>query len=454
MTADLRGFLELLEKRRKSDLLRVEHEVSPRFETCAIVARLEEKRRSPLVYFEKVAGTRYPMVTNVCGSQGRVALALDCGLREAVERYDAAVDHLVAPSVVEDAPVHENVDTGEAVDLSRFPALVYHEHDADAPYITCAIVCAADPDTGVTNLSFHRLMVIDRNHTGIFIEKGKHLDGIFQKYVAAGRDMPIGVFIGAHPAWMLGALYSGSADVAEYDVIGGLLGEPLELVRGKTQDVLVPARAEIVLEGVVKHDVTTPEGPFGEFTGYGTGATMTPVFEVTAICERNDAIFQDVVSGHMEHLVLPMLAIESRAKRDAMAASKNVVGVALPAPFTLVVAMDKADDDEPQRVMDALLGADIYRKHVIVVDATVDPSDLRQVLGAMALSTQANVDVHLFEDALGTPLDPSCTNAEGRVTKMGIDATRRVVGAREVTKNTVPQDVWDRIDVNALLGRK
>lgn len=454
MSADLRSFLDLLRERRKSDLLTISHEVDPRFETCAILAKLEEKHRSPLIHFERLRGTRYPMVSNVCGSAGRIALALDCGLRESAARYDAAVDARIEPVVVENAPVHENVFTGEDVDLRRFPALVYHEHDAPQPYITAAIVCAADPDDGITNLSFHRLMVIDRNHTGIFIEKGKHLDGIFEKYVAKKQSMPIGVFIGAHPAWMLGALYSGSADVAEYDVIGGLLGAPLELVRGRTQDVLVPARAEIVLEGVVHWDQRTKEGPFGEFTGYGTGETTTPVFEVTAICERDDAIFQDVASGHMEHLVLPMLAIESRARRDAKAASANVREVALPAPFTIVVSMDKADDAEPRRVIEALLGGDIYRKHVIVVDASVDPSDLRAVLGAMALGTQADVDVHTFVDALGTPLDPSCTNREGRVAKMGIDATRRREGAREVTKNTVPQDVWDRIDVNALLGRK
>lgn len=454
MSADLRSFLELLATKRKSDLLCIDDEIDPRFETCAILARLEEKHRSPLLHFTKLKGTRYGMVSNVCGSAGRIALSLGCGLREASERYDRAVDDQIAPVVVEEAPVQQNVATGEDVDLGRFPALVYHEHDAPQPYITAAIVCAKDPDDGKTNLSFHRLMVLDRNRTGIFIEKGKHLDGIFEKYVARGERMPIGVFLGAHPAWMLGALYSGSADVEEYDVIGGLLGAPLELVRAKTQDVLVPARAEIVLEGFVAPDERTEEGPFGEFTGYGTGKTTTPIFHVTAITERDDAIFQDVVSGHMEHLVLPMLALEHRAKRDAMAASENVVGVALPAPFTIVVAMNKADDDEPRRVMEALLLADIYRKHVIVVDAEVDPTDLRAVLGAMALGTQADLDCHTFEDALGTPLDPSCRNAEGRVTKMGIDATRRVVGARAVTKNTVPQEVWDRIDVQALLSRK
>ena len=405
--SDLRTFLEDLEVKRKSDFLRVDREVDPRFETCAILARLEEKHRSPLLYFENVKGSSYAVVSNVCGSKGRLALALGCSLRELANRWDQAVDDPKKPVVVENAPVHENVYTDDAIDLTRFPALVYHENDAPSPYITAAIVCAKDPETGLENLSFHRMMVLDRNRTGIFMEKGKHLDGIYQKYVARNEAMPIGVFIGAHPAWSLGALYSGSADVEEYDIVGGLLREPLELVRGRTQDIRVPARAEIVLEGFVPPDETAEEGPFGEFTGYGTGRTNSPVFHCTAITERNDAVFQDVVSGHMEHLVLPMLAIEHRARRDAMRLSENVVDVAQPAAFTLVVALDKKTDDEPQKLIEKLLGADIYRKHAIIVDKEIDPNDLRQVLGAVALHVQADRDVHRLAGLLGTPLDPS-----------------------------------------------
>ena len=294
---DLRAFLEAVRKARPSDVVDVHVAVDPNHETAAILTKLEEKQRSPILVFHQVIGCAWPVVTNVCGSMGRLALALGCGLKEVAARYAAAAEHPIAPIVVADAPVQEVVVRGDAVDLGVFPALRYHADDAAQPYITAAIVVARDPDDGVANLSYHRLMIAGRDRTGIYIEKGRHLDGIFQKHVARGTDMPVAVFIGAHPAWSLGALYAGRADVDEYAVIGGLLGAALPVVPCVTQpELLVPAFAEIVLEGVVSVRETMIEGPFGEFTGYGTGTTSSPVLHIAAITHREDPIVQDIVS--------------------------------------------------------------------------------------------------------------------------------------------------------------
>ena len=170
----------------------------------------------------------------------------------------------------------------------------------------------------------------------------------------------------------------------------------------------VPAGAEIVLEGRVSVTQTLEEGPFGEFTGYGTGKTHSPVFEVEAITHRTDPIFQDVVSGHMEHLVLSMPALEHRTLRDAKAACEEVTAVSLPAPLTSVIAIRKSSDEQPRRVIEALLSGDIYAKQVIVVDDDVDPNDLREVLAAAALQAQPDRDVIVQRDVQCTPLDPSC----------------------------------------------
>jgi UbiD family decarboxylase len=455
MSTDLRQFLERVQKERPSDVVTIEREVDPRHETTAILTKFEQKQRSPILHFKHVKGTKLPLVTNVCGSMGRIALALDCPLKMVAERYAEGVDNPVKPALIEGpAPVHENVRKGAAVNLFELPALVYHEADSPNPYITAAIVAARDRGTKKTNLSYHRLMIAGSNTTGIFMEKGKHLDAIYQKYMKAGEPMPIAVFIGAHPLWSLGALYSGSSSVEEYDVIGGLMKAPLSVVECATQpDLVVPSHAELVLEGFVPPEERVQEGPFGEFTGYGTGIIETPVFHVTAMCTRNDCIYQDVVSGHMEHLMLPMPAIERRTIADAKKASNGVRRVALVAPLTAVVSIAKTDDEEPKRVIESLLRGDIYAKHVIVVDADVDAGDPRQVLAAVALSTQADRDVYIFPDEQGTPLDPSSTNHEGRVAKMGIDATRRLVSARRITPNTVPQALLDSIDIAEFLKR-
>jgi 2,5-furandicarboxylate decarboxylase 1 len=452
---DLRAFLDRIRAERRSDLVEVDREVDPRYETTAILTRFEEKQRSPILHFQKVKGTRFPVVTNVCGSMGRLALALDCPLKLVGERYAELVEQPVAPRVVDGAaPVHDHVLRGGDIDLGLLPPLVYHDGDSDNPYITAAIVVARDPETRRTNLSYHRLMIAGRDRTGIFMERGKHLDGIYQKYVRAGRPMPIGVFLGVHPLVSLGALYSGAAGTEEYDIIGGLMRAPLPLAACLTQpDLAVPAHAELALEGFVPPDERIDEGPFGEFTGYGTGMIQTPVFHCTAMTFREGCLYQDVVSGHMEHLMLPLPAIERRALAEARAAAPGVTRVSLPAPFTAIIALQKTSDAEPKAIIDAFLKGDIYSKHVIVVDADVEVGDPRQVLAAMALNTQATTGVYVFPDEQGTPLDPSCPSHDGRVAKMGIDATRKLAGSRHVTRNTVPRAVLDAVDLNALLKK-
>ncbi|MCA9708903.1 MAG: UbiD family decarboxylase [Myxococcales bacterium] len=452
---DLRSFLDLVRLKRKADLVEVTREVSPRYETAAILTALEAKRRSPILLFRSVAGTRLPVVTNLGGSMGRLALALGCSLPEVGSRFEQAAAGRIAPQRVTDAPVHEVILRGEQVDLSLLPAMVYHADDSEHPYLTAAMVVARDPETGVQNLSYHRMMIVGRDRTGIYMERGRHLHGIYEKHRALGRPMPIAVVLGLHPAVTLGALYAGPAEVDEYEIVGGLLGRPLPVVETVTgSGLLVPAGAEIVLEGEVSITEDTAEGPFGEFTGYGTGATRTPVFEVRAITHRHDPYFQDIVSGGMEHLLLSVPALEHRTLRDARAVAPGVRRISLPAPLTAIVSLAKADDDEPRRVIEALLRSDIYAKHVIVVDDDVDPGDLREVMSAMALQTQADTKVVVLSDQQGTPLDPSCPSEQGRTAKLGIDATRPLVPARPVTRNRIPPEVLDAVDLAEILGRK
>lgn len=455
--SSMRGFLELVRKRRKADVVEVSREVSPRYETAAILTALEAKRRSPILVFRNVAGASLPVVTNLGGSMGRLALALGCSLSEVGSRFEQAAAQRIAPKEVEDgrARAHEVVLRGEEVDLGLIPPMVYHADDTDQPYLTAAMVVARDPDTGVQNLSYHRMMILGRDRTGIYMERGRHLHGIYEKYRARGEAMPIAVVNGIHPAVTLGALYAGKPEVDEYEIVGGLLGHALEVVRTVTgSGLLVPATAEIVLEGEVSVTEDTPEGPFGEFTGYGTGATRTPVFEVRAITHRREPLFQDIVSGGMEHLLLSMPALEHRTLRDARAASPGVRKVALPAPLTAIVSLAKQDDDEPRRVIEALLRSDIYAKHVIIVDEDVEPSDLREVMAAMALQTQATTKVVILPDEQGTPLDPSCPSEDGRSAKMGIDATRPLRPVRPVTRNRIPPEVLEAVDLAEVLGRK
>lgn len=449
--SDLRTFLDAVREHLPREIVDVRRSVSPRYETTAILTRLEAAHRSPILVFHDVAGSRHAVVSNVCGSMRRLALALDCPVADLSRRYAEGCRRLVEPAVVTGAPVQEQVRRGAEVDLGGLPQMVYHENDATRPYITAAIVVARDPESRKANLSYHRLMITGRATTGIFIAPGKHLDAIHRKYAAAGADMPIAVFIGAHPAWSLGALYTGPAGVEEYGVIGGLQGAPLEVTECVSKEGLfVPARAEIVLEGSVAARERTDEGPFGEFTGYSTGTMHTPVFHVDAITMRGDALYQDITGGHTEHLTLPLLGIEHDLLEAARSVVPGVTQAKALVPLTAVVAIAKTDDGQPRRLIEALIDRDVYNKHVIVVDDGVNLSDPRHVLRAMALHVQADRDVFIYPGKKGTPLDPSAHD-DGRTAKMGIDATAPLVAARAVRHNAVPQALLDAIDLSEIL---
>ena len=219
-----------------------------------------------------------------------------------------------------------------------------------------AIIAARDPESQKTNLSYHRLMLTGTNTTGIFMARGKHLETIYRKYESARQAMPVAAFIGVHPTCSLGAVYTGPAEVEEYDIIGGLQGKPLEVVPCVSYpELMVPADAEIVLEGVVSPHERVEEGPFGEFTGYATGTTSTPVFHVETITHRSQPIFQDIASGHMEHLILPVLGMEHHLLSVARAVVPGCLRVKIEVPLTAVSVLEKTDDSQPRRIIEALL---------------------------------------------------------------------------------------------------
>lgn len=407
-----------------------------------------------MVFFHHVERSAFPVVSNVCGTQFRLALSLGCSIRELRERYAQACEQPIQPELRKEGPVHEQVFTGKDVNLGILPQLIYHQDDAPRPYITAAIVVARDPQTGKSNLSFHRLMMMNENSTTIFMARGKHLDQIYRKYESAGEPMPVSAFIGVHPACSLGALYTGTADVEEYDIVGGLLRSPLPVVKCVTNCLRVPAEAQFVLEGFVAPGKRIAEGPFGEFTGYSTGTACCPIFTVTALTCRHNAVFQDIVSGLTEHLLLPIPGMEHRLLTLARAAVPATITLKVSVPLTVFVALKKQDDSQPQRVMEALLNSDIYVKQVVVVDAGVDVSDLRQVTTAIALHTRPDKDILIKHSCLGTELDPSCESPDGYTTKIGINATVPLHAIRPVTKNRVPQELLESIDLSELLEER
>jgi 2,5-furandicarboxylate decarboxylase 1 len=446
MGEDFRSFLREMEETQEGGFVRISKEVDPRYEIAAIVTKLERDRQLPLLFFERVRGHTMPVVVNCYATRGRVARALGIPQKGLEKRVLAALSNPIAPIEVERASVQEVVSEGESVDLGKLPAMVYHETDG-APYITAGIVLAKDPDTGVYNLSYNRLMVRGKDRLGVFMTVGKHLNAMYAKMEARGRPMEVAVSIGNHPAWAVGALAIGPYVEDELGVIGGLKGTPLEMVRCLSVDLRVPAGAEIVLEGVVEPFQREEEGPFGEFTGYSMAAARNPVLKVRAITHRRDPIYQDICGGqHREHLTMATIPMEANYFRAVQAAVPEVQRVRMAAPFTLVIAIRKRYEGQARTAMLAAFAADLYLKHCIVVDHDVDVADLQRVFWAMATRVQAGRDVFIVPGARGSSLDPSA-DPLGVVDKMGIDATAKPDLARFATRNRVPEEVMNRIDL-------
>lgn len=214
-------------------------------------------------------------------------------------------------------------------------------------------------------------------------------------------------------------------DVDEYDIAGALLKEPLELVKGKTIDVEYPANAEIVLEGKILPDVFEDEGPFGEYTGYSTSRSTRNVFEITAICRRNQPYYVSVVAAaSADHLNLMRVAKEALVRERLKERVPNVKNIHYPKSgvnFHCVVQMGPGAAGSVRQALMLLFGLDPYLKLAIAVDEDIDITSEADVMWALATRMQGDDDIFIVPKVFTNRLDPS--SKEGMGAKVGIDAT-------------------------------
>ena len=447
MPQDLGSYLELVES--KDDLVRIADPVDPRYEVSALVAKLaRERRRRPVLLLENVKGSALPVVTNLHAGRRRMALAMNAEPREVQRVFLKAMERPVAPVVVDGGPVKEVVHTGADVDLLALPQIVHHAADA-GPYITAAVSFARDPEDGTWNCAYNRLMIMGKDRTSIHITASKHLWEFYRKAEARGEALPVAFAVGVHPAIGLGALAIGSIDEDERAIMGGILGEPLELVRCETSDLLVPAHAEIILEGEILPGERTPEGPFSEFTGYSLGERQREVVRYNAVTMREGALFHDISVAQVDHLLLSTIPMEANLYRAVRAIVPSVKAVRVPAPYSCYVAIEQRISGQAKNAVLAVLGADMYIKRVVVVDHDVNIFDDREVAWALGTRCQADRDITVISNTRGSDLDPS-TDSDGYTAKWGVDATAKPSLAEYTPRNRIPRDVLERIDLDKM----
>ncbi len=440
----LRGFLAAVEADDPQGIMRVREPVSGDYDPSALVMELEKAGRSPLVWFDKVGNSPFPVVTNLFGSRRRYALTLGVTEDRLIEEWASRNDRLIEPVLRDTGPVQDIVLTGDKADLGYLPIMRHFNEDA-GPYITNAIVIAKDPDTGIRNASFHRMQVKGPTRLGTSLHSRRHLWSYVERAEEKGEDVPVAIIIGAHPLVTFGGLWKGPISSDEYSVIGGLMGQPLDIVRGKTVPVEVPAEAEIVIEGRILGKTREPEGPFAEFTGYASERSTQHVIEISAITHRRDAIYQDIVPGISdEHTSLLAVPSEARLLRTLRQHFPNTVAVSYPKSGTCrlhaYIALRKPAAGQARNAAAVAFGDDLSLKLVVVVDEDVNIFDDREVFWAMATRMQAHSDIDLIRNAMGAILDPS--NNAGLTTKMIIDATQPAGGFPK--RHTLPEEAVAR----------
>jgi 2,5-furandicarboxylate decarboxylase 1 len=410
----------LVELEKQGILKHIRKKVDLRYELSALGKKADGKYA---LIFDNAGKGSMPVVTGVAGSRELLAMAMGVPCAEVTERFAWAQANPTACVMVDStqAPVKEEIT--RHVDLRGLPIPVHHEKDSGA-YITAGVLIAKNPVTGIRNLSIHRLQVSGHNKLGILMLP-RHLMRFYKMAGKNNEPLEVAVAIGLDPLLLLASQALTPPDCDEMEIAGSLYGKPMELVKGDSVDLEVPAQAEIVLEGKLLPEVREMEGPFGEYPKYYGPASPKPVLELTAMTSRRNPIYQTIVPASMEHLLLGGIPREGGLLQLVKNAVPTTCGVHLTpggvCRYHAVISIDKQNEGEAKNAIFAAFASSQEMKHVVVVDRDVNIFDPVEVEWAIATRCQAGRDVFVVPRAFGNKLDPS--SDDGVSDKMGIDAT-------------------------------
>ncbi len=435
------------------------------------------KSHGPAILFERVKGSSFPLLINAFGSYERMRMALHCdsfdqigGRLESLLKFQppaSLLDKLkmlftlkelagLAPRTVRKAPCQERVFGPESDLLDMLPILTCWPGDG-GPFVTLPLVITRDPDSGIQNVGMYRMHKYDNATTGMHWQYNKDGARHFSKYQASGKRMDVAVALGGSPAVTYAATAPLPPDINELLLAGFINSHPVDVVRGKTVDLLVPAESDIVIEGYVDPREERMEGPFGDHTGFYSAADKYPVFHVTCITCRNNAIYPTTIVGKppmedcymakaTERIFLPLIKM----------LVPELVDMELPIEGVFhncaLVSIDKKFPGQAKKVIHALwgMGQLSSTKFIAVFDKDIDLRDSSTVVWKLLNNVDPRRDFVFSEGPLDA-LDHSAPypNFGG---KMGIDATRKT--REEGMGRDWPPEIQMSADIKELVGRR
>lgn len=465
---DLREWLELVEL--DQGLHRISAPVDPNEELATVTYMAAQDENSSALLFENIADDESGMrvLSNMLGASKRrfaLAVGMDAGLTttEMILAVRERSENRLAPEMVDSAsaPVNEIVLTGDDVDLTKFPIPKFWPQDGGKYIGTGDITFTRNPDTDRINVGCYRQMLHGPRSVGMYCSPGKHglLDR--QAWWAKGEPCEVVAAYGIDPAPFMVAAQSYGSDVSELDIIGGLLGRPMELTEGVATSLPIPARAEIVIEGIVAAEDLKMEGPLGEFTGYyGRPEELQPVIQVKALHMRSNPILTAALMADYPaceigayYSIMRAAAIWNDLERFGIQGVKGVYchPAAASGWGMTVVSLEQKFAGHVTQVLSSVAqcpaGA-YFTKWIVAVDDDVDPTDFNQVLWAMSTRCHPADDVDFQRRTWSTGLDPSQFSTELRPygSKALIDACKPHRHLKEFPDRTiVRKEVRDRV---------
>ena len=455
MGKDLKSFLDKIEHEYPQNLLKIEKEIDPfSFEVSGIIQHLIYQNRNPIVLFRRTKDLKgnksgFPLVDNLYATRELCALALDLS----PEKMDMTLSlefskrevQKIEPVVInkKEAPVKDVIKQGDEVDIKDLPVARYHEMDL-GPYLTMVNIMK-DEVGNFYDVSFCKNMVIDSKKLTVSLHHTErpHLFNILEKNDEKDLPTPIVIVLGHHPAFYLGTGALKEFGNNDYETIGAFFQEPLRLTSSESwgEKFLVPADAEIIIEGEVIPKEKEIQNPFGEYSGYYQPQCLMPVMTVKAITHKKNAIMQGVFPGHESHFNLGSIPKEGSIYNYIKKIPIDVVGVHLPhsgvGRLSCYISIKKKREGDAKQagLIPFLLAQQI--KYVIVVDDDINVFNEKEVIWAIITRLNLSKGVDIIKNM-------------PRSDKIIIDATKPLY-VPFLEKNKIPDEVMKRIRLEDLL---
>jgi len=468
---DLRDWLDRVDA--MGELIRIKEPLDCTEDMSAIGYLVAKQNPSPAILCEKTKGhEKSPLgamhLWNILGpSLKRIALTLEeppeTPTVELIRRVKDKLKQRIPPREVpaNQARVYENTKTGDEIDLEQLPIPKHWPLDGGRYAGTADCVITRDPDSGYLNVGTYRMMLQGKNQVGLYLSPGKdarlHITRAWQK----GEPIEVAAAWGIDPLFMVIGSQTFAKNVSEYEYAGGVKGQPIPVVRGKTTDLLIPANAEFVIEGIIRPNSVKSEGPFGEFPGYyGRPEAGCPLVDVTAVHYRSKPIFTNALmadypsneqSGFFSIIrsariwddfdKLGIPGIQGVYCHPAAAGGFGMTVISLEQRYAGHAAQALA-------LAAQVPGGAYYTKWIIAVDEDVDPTDINQVIWAMSSRCNPIEDIDLLRNTWSTWLDPTQNPPEERPygSKALINACKEHRYLPVFSKRTaLRKEVYDRV---------